>query len=673
MKRIQRAFKDFPIARKINFTILLTCGGALVIAAVAIFVVQLLTFQHTFKRDLEGTGRMLGQTATAAITFKEKSSATEILAAVSAKPCIFRASINLPDGSEFAAYERAKVSLGPDVLKTDGVCSAGPFLVLNQAVVLAGERIATLHLVCDYQTQYRRSLWLYAAILGGVLLASALFALALSNRLQRLISSPILSLADTARAVAEKKDYSLRAPVGSRDEVGELSAAFNQMLSQLGQETAARRQSEVEKETILETAQVGIVIIERDSHRLRYVNQTAQTLAGRSREGLLGQCCHSVICPAQEGRCPVTDLNQTVDHSERVLVHADGTKIPILKSVAPITYDGRPCLIESFVDLSERKKAEHALEKLNKDLVLASRQAGMAEVATGVLHNVGNVLNSVNVSVNLVHDQLGRSSVSMVTKLATLLQTHRANLGEFLTVNPKGRLVPDYLSQLDATLQEERSEMVAEMRGLLHNIEHIKEIVAMQQSYATVSGVTEFIPATSLMEDAIRLNEAVFVRHGISIERDFQEVPPVRVDRHKTLQILINLLRNAMHALDATDRSDKVLTLSIAKGESERVKVLVRDNGVGIKPENIIRIFSYGFTTKKQGHGFGLHSGANAAKEMGGSLQAFSEGPGKGATFVLELPTATPGPAGPKSARQDKPGETVPARSECCSPEEVSI
>jgi C4-dicarboxylate-specific signal transduction histidine kinase len=125
------------------------------------------------------------------------------------------------------------------------------------------------------------------------------------------------------------------------------------------------------------------------------------------------------------------------------------------------------------------------------------------------------------------------------------------------------------------------------------------------------------------------------------VKREFNEVPLVRVDRHKVLQILVNLVRNAKYALDAADRNDKVLTLGVAMNGTGCVKLVVRDNGVGIAPENLTRIFSHGFTTKKDGHGFGLHSGALAAKEMGGCLQAFSEGPGTGATFILELPIAT--------------------------------
>jgi PAS domain S-box-containing protein len=640
MRSVFTVLNNLPIARKIGFAILLTCSLALTVTAAAIFVAQLMTFRLNFNRDLEATGQMIGQTATAAITFKDRTGAADILSAFSAKPHILRASLDLPDGSEFAAFQRANLAVVPGAAKTDGAHSVGPYLLLNQPVMLAGERIATLRLLCDYQTQYRSSLRMYAAILGSALLVSVLLALALSSRLQRLISSPVLSLADTARAVAEQKDYSLRAPVRFHDEVGELTTAFNQMLSQLGEETAARRQSEADKEIILATAQIGIIIVERDSHTIRYVNQTAQKLAGRTRENLLGQRCHSVICPAQAGRCPITDLHQQVDQSERVLLGENGDRIPIIKSVAAVIYEGRPCLIESFIDISERKKAEQVVENLHKELVTASRHAGMAEVATGVLHNVGNVLNSVNISVNLVQDRLKGSRISDLTRLSSLMKVHRADLGAFLTSDPKGRRIPEFVSQLGVLLQEEHAQIVSELQTLQRNVEHIKEIVAMQQTYAKVAGVVEDIAPAALMEDAIRMNENALHRHGVVVKRDFEDVPPVRADRHKTLQILINLFRNARHAMEATECAGKVLTLGLTTSGHGRVKFTVRDNGTGIAPDNLTRIFAHGFTTKRDGHGFGLHSGANAAKEMGGVLEVFSDGPGTGATFVLELPVA---------------------------------
>ena len=290
-------------------------------------------------------------------------------------------------------------------------------------------------------------------------------------------------------------------------------------------------------------------------------------------------------------------------------------------------------------EIAERVRAEQEVDKLHREVLSATRQAGMAEVATGVLHNVGNVLNSVNISTALLNEQLEKSRAANVGRIAQLLRG-QADLAGFLTTDPKGRALPEYLAELGQRLDAERLKMHAELQGLAANIEHIKEIVAMQQNYAKVSGETESLAAADLIEDAIRMNAAAFVRHGGVVARDFSPVPFVSVDKHKVLQILTNLLRNAKYALDEIDGPKKVIKITTRIEGKGFVALAVADNGMGIAPENLTRIFAHGFTTRKDGHGFGLHSGALAAKEMGGELTARSDGPGCGATFTLTVPIA---------------------------------
>jgi signal transduction histidine kinase len=227
-----------------------------------------------------------------------------------------------------------------------------------------------------------------------------------------------------------------------------------------------------------------------------------------------------------------------------------------------------------------------------------------------------------------------------VSKAAELLTGRNGDLAAYLTQDPNGQKLPGYLAKLGAFLIEENAELLTEVDQLSRNIEHIKEVVAMQQSYAKVSGVFEDLPLDRLVEDAIAMNIGACERHGITLERHFSAAPPVHVDRHRVLQILINLIRNAKYALDDSKRRDKRLTISIEPVDGTSVRVAISDNGIGISQENLTRIFGHGFTTRKDGHGFGLHSGANAAKEMDGSLTVQSDGLGHGATFTLELPVA---------------------------------
>jgi C4-dicarboxylate-specific signal transduction histidine kinase len=274
-------------------------------------------------------------------------------------------------------------------------------------------------------------------------------------------------------------------------------------------------------------------------------------------------------------------------------------------------------------------------------LLETSRLAGIAEMATGVLHNLGNALNSVNTTVNLTTDRVQKSRITALGKVVQLLEAQHGRLAEFFSADPRGQQLPDYLAQLSGHLLAERTELLQELQALQQNVDHIKQIVAAQQSFAHVSGLTETVPAAELVEYSLRLNEAALQRHGIAVVREFMPAPPVKVERQKVLQILVNLIRNAKEAVNQSGRPDKRLVVGVRVSAAGRVQFAVTDNGVGIAPEYLARIFAFGYTTKKTGHGFGLHSSANAAKEMGGSLEARSDGLGRGATFVLELPPAS--------------------------------
>jgi signal transduction histidine kinase len=293
-------------------------------------------------------------------------------------------------------------------------------------------------------------------------------------------------------------------------------------------------------------------------------------------------------------------------------------------------------------DFTALKKAEVELESAHKRLIETSRLAGMAEVATDVLHNVGNVLNSVNVSCSLAVDWVKASKAASLSKVSALLEENRGRLGEFLVNDPRGQRIPGYLAALAEHFTGEQSDLLQELGQLRENIEHIKQIVAMQQSYARVVGVTETVSAGQLVEDALHINAAALARHAVQVRREFEETPPILTDKHRVLQILVNLIRNAKYALDDSGRPDRLMTLRIGGDGDGHVKIQVSDNGVGIPPENLARIFGHGFTTRHNGHGFGLHSSALAARELGGSIQAQSEGLDNGATFTLLLPHNRP-------------------------------
>jgi signal transduction histidine kinase len=320
-------------------------------------------------------------------------------------------------------------------------------------------------------------------------------------------------------------------------------------------------------------------------------------------------------------------------------VRANGEVMWSLMSKMPLI-DDHGKVVGTFginKDITIQKQFEEQLEATNKELIVASRRAGMAEVATNVLHNVGNVINSINVSISQADEISRRLKIDNLQKVAKMI-TDNASNRDYLTDDLKGQRIPEYLTLITKELKKDKEEVVAELESAKRHLEHIKNIVCMQQEYATASSVNEEIDLAEILEDAIRMSSGSLERHRIQLIREFDAGMVVFIDKHRVLQILVNLIRNAKHAMKATDRDDKQMIVSVAKDQVGMVAISVKDNGIGISPDNLTNLFNHGFTTKKGGHGFGLHSGANFARQLGGSLIAESAGLGHGATFTLTLP-----------------------------------
>jgi len=289
-------------------------------------------------------------------------------------------------------------------------------------------------------------------------------------------------------------------------------------------------------------------------------------------------------------------------------------------------------------DITALKEAEAQVEAIHKRLVDTSRLAGMAEVATDVLHNVGNVLNSVNVSCSLVLDRVQENNFANLARVPQILRENVGQLETFLTTDPRGKHLPDYLGGVAKTMEDQKAFLVTELNQLRRHIDHIKQIVTMQQNYAKVAGMAEVVNIPDLVDDALHMSAASLDRHDVKTQREIATLPAVSVDKHKVLQILVNLIRNAKYALTEADRPDKLMVLRAQMAGPNEFEISVIDNGAGIAPEHLQRIFAHGFTTRPDGHGFGLHSSALAARDLGGTLSVHSAGRGQGAAFTLKLP-----------------------------------
>lgn len=284
-----------------------------------------------------------------------------------------------------------------------------------------------------------------------------------------------------------------------------------------------------------------------------------------------------------------------------------------------------------------RKKSDELLEARYE--AESRYQAGKAEIATDVLHNVGNALNSVNVAVDLVGYTLRESRLPALQRVAELMQANSKKIGKFMQKDQRGRVLPSYLAELSDALMNERELSLREIDVLHKHLEHIKAVVATQQKYAKLCNVMEPTSLVELLGDVEELLGAAVTNHCVRIVRHEMDAPPIKTDRQKLLQVIVNVVKNAIESSsEAHPDGGGRVELRIGTDDRGHAFVQVRDNGVGLTRETLANIFTHGFTTKADGNGFGLHSCANILKELGGAVQVDSDGPNTGATFTITLP-----------------------------------
>jgi signal transduction histidine kinase len=332
---------------------------------------------------------------------------------------------------------------------------------------------------------------------------------------------------------------------------------------------------------------------------------------------------------------------QSIDHPQRGTVHLLTSRVPM--------HDGEGRVVGMlgiFADITEMKRIEQEREQLQAKFAEASRQAGMAEVATGVLHNVGNVLNSVNISASVVCDQLKNSRADDLKRTTDRLAAHRDGLAEFLAADGRATKLLDYLSTLNDKLETERAGLVRELELLAQKVEHIKSVIAAQQSYARRVTYREELQVERVINDVLAMHGPSLSKHEVQVRTDFHPVPRVLLEKNKLVQVLDNLVKNAIESMRDAGAADAVLSVGIAPAGDDRIRITVRDTGGGIAPEHLKSIFNYGFTTKRDGNGFGLHSSALAMSDIGGTIAVSSDGHGRGATFTIEFPARNPAEPG---------------------------
>jgi signal transduction histidine kinase len=285
----------------------------------------------------------------------------------------------------------------------------------------------------------------------------------------------------------------------------------------------------------------------------------------------------------------------------------------------------------------QKLKHQKILDDMNRNLISAARQAGMAEVATSVLHNIGNIMNSVNVAALSLSEKLNATNFRSLTDAAELIKTHEKNFDDFINNDPQGKSLIEYINKVPKFWEDRKKIFKKELLEINKKIENIKEVIAMQQSLSGALGVVEETLLIEVIEEALKLSKSIFPNSNLNIVKAYAVEVPVWTDKVKLLQILVNLIRNAYEAMQGIEIKNNI-TIELTKYSNTEVCIKIIDGGKGIAHENLTKIFSYGFTTRKNGHGIGLHTSALAARELGGSLMAESLGEGYGATFKLVLP-----------------------------------
>lgn len=663
---------------KLLALVALISGLAIVLSMGAMATLDYVWHRTAAVHSIASHADVIASNSAAAVVFNDQDAAAETLKALRAIPGITAANIYDQAGHVFATYKDPS-ALPKTMTDTQHLGHAfhGYFLDLSRGIDLDGERVGIITLRYDMRLVHDR-------VLRDVLVSIAcsltaiLVAFLLAVKLQKTLTRPVVELEATARQVAQNRDYTVRARKYSNDELGSLTESFNEMLGQvqlrdsalaeardrLEDEVAQRTceyqvaktdaeqaaeslaESEARIRTILEHAPVGVITFEPRG-TISLMNPAAERIFGCPHDRLDGVAINDLLA---EGYA-VREDGVVIQHghgsgaaplgqsAEITGLRRDGKEVPIHVLLSRTNLAGRTVFTAIIRDISERKRAEKEKEHLNRRLLEESRRSGMAEIATGVLHNVGNVLTSINVSVNLLSDRVGRSKVSSLVKAAGLIREHADDLPRFISEDERGQHLPAFIMQAAGHLDNEMNELASELASLIERTQHVQEIINTQQSYATAGGVTEKIALADVLQDALRINDAGLERHGVKLRLEVGELPPVIVDKHKLLQVLVNLISNAKYAADKGKPDRWVLVrLNLTEPDNEHVRVEVVDNGIGIAGENLIRIFNHGFTTREEGHGYGLHNAALAAKEMGGSLTAESPGPGGGATFILTIP-----------------------------------
>jgi signal transduction histidine kinase len=574
-----RSFRNISIKKKLTFIIMLTSGSILLITSLSFLVNDIVSLRRAMVENISSISKVIGNNIIAALAFDSRTTAEEILAGLSAEPHIISAHVFKEDGSRFASYINDALKGGSDSDQTD------------ITEVLSVKNMSRLslnlddHLKLSQDISDDNSFW--------------------DDQIE--IVEPVMLDGETIGMLFI--EYDLR-EINSRlrQYAGICSVVFFISLC-IGYVISTKLQKVI-SEPILKLTGAMKNISDRKEYSVRVEKQNDDEI------GTLVEGFNDMLTQIESRNMELMEAHRKLE--ERV--------------------DERTWQLQQ--EIIERQKAEEALRGSQEQLIDSAHKAGMADVATGILHNLGNVLNSVNVSTEVISNVVRTSKVESLINVNEILNEHMDRIGEFLTTDPKGMKLPEFYLKIGAVLREENDIVRKETERIEDKIATMRGIVETQQEYARAEFHSEKEELPNIIRDVLKIQKVLIESNGVQVTGDYEKPLSCRVHKYKLIHVLLNLVKNAVESMKENDLHNKSRELTIETGhiDDKNDFISVMDNGCGIPSENLLKIFNHGFTTKEGGHGFGLHASANSMTEMGGGITAESDGENRGAVFTLKLP-----------------------------------
>lgn len=278
----------------------------------------------------------------------------------------------------------------------------------------------------------------------------------------------------------------------------------------------------------------------------------------------------------------------------------------------------------------EREQAQLALKKM-------ARQAGRAEITASILHNVGNLLSPITSGISFLKEKIYHQSFENLYQIVTLLNENKKLLGPFFSEDEKGKHIIEYLTLYAKQNEIKKEDLISEINSLAKNFSLVRTFIDKQLTGEKAPRITEPTNISEVLSTILAIYNDKIQKLQIKTFTKNKVATRVNTDNFKLEEILAHLVLNAIESLAKTNQTDKFIKITATK-EQEMLIVKVCDNGTGISSTNISHIFDFGYTTKGIKSGFGLQASQIAAKDLGGTLEAFSKGLNRGATFTLKIP-----------------------------------